>query len=82
MEGGEEIQAMTRRSGSVRTLVRARHDAERRCAAQLRQQVQLQTQAAKAVEKARKDYERAQQADQKGSARVYAKSRNAQVDLQ
>ena len=73
---------MTRRSGIVRTLVRAQHDAERRRAAQLRQQVQLQTQAAKAAEKARKDYERAQQADQKERARLYAESRNAQVDLQ
>jgi restriction system protein len=73
---------MTRRSGIVRTLVRAQHDAERRRAAQFRQQVQLQTQAAKAAEKARKDYERAQQADQKELTRLYAESRNAQVDLQ
>ena len=63
---------MARRRGIVRTLVQAQHDAERRRAAQLRQQVQFQTQAAKAAEKARKDYERAQQADQKERDRLYA----------
>jgi restriction system protein len=73
---------MSRRSGIVRALVKAQHDAERRRAAQSRQQVQFQTQAAKAAEKARKDYERAQQADQKKRARLYAESRNAQVNLQ
>ncbi len=73
---------MARRSGIVRALVKAQYDAERRRAAQLRQQVQFQTQAAKAAEKARKDYERAQQADQKERARLYAESRNAQVNLQ
>ena len=73
---------MTKRSGFVRTLVKAQHDAERRQATQLRQQAQIQTQAAKAAEKARKDYERAQQADQKERARLYAESRIAQVDLQ
>src|SRR5258708_18244628 len=73
---------MARRSGIVRALVKAQYDAERRRAAQLRQQVHFQTQAAKAAEKARKDYERAQQADQKERARLYAESRNAQVNLQ
>src|SRR5205823_5405768 len=79
---GRRRKTMARRSGFVRTLVKAQHDAERRRAAQLRQQAQFQTQAAKAAEKARKDYERALQADQKERARLYAESRNAQVDLQ
>lgn len=73
---------MARRSGILRTLVQAQREAERRHVAQLRQQVQLQTQAAKAAEKARKDYERALQADQKERARLYAESRIAQVNLQ
>ena len=73
---------MARRSGIVHALVKAQHDAERRRAAQLRQQVQFQTQAAKAAEKARKDYERALLADQKERARLYTESRNAQVNLQ
>ncbi len=42
---------MARRRGIVRTLVKAQHDTERRHAAQLRQQVQFQTQAAKAAAK-------------------------------
>src|SRR5579859_2731341 len=77
---------MARRSGILRTLVQAQREAERRRIAQLRQQAQLQTQAAKAAEKARKDYERAlqaeQKADQKERTRLYIESRNAQVNLQ
>ncbi len=73
---------MARRSGILRTLVQAQREAERRRVAQLRQQTQLQTQAAKTAEKARKDYERALQADQKERARLYTESRIAQVNLQ
>ncbi len=73
---------MARRSGILRTLVQAQREAERRRVAQLRQQAQLQTQAAKTAEKARKDYERALQADQKERARLYTESRIAQVNLQ
>src|SRR5712692_3444823 len=73
---------MARRSGILRTLVQAQREAERRRVAQLRQQTQLQTQAAKTAEKARKDYERALLADQKERARLYSESRIAQVNLQ
>lgn len=73
---------MARRRGFVRSLVKAQHEAERRRTAQLRQQVQFQTQAAKAADKARKDYERALLADQKERARLYTESRIAQVNLQ
>jgi len=73
---------MARRSGILHTLVQAQREAERRRATQLRQQAQLQTQAAKTAEKARKDYERALQADQKERARLYTESRIAQVNLQ
>ena len=56
---------MARRSGIVHILVKAQHDAERRRSAQQRKQAQFQTQAARAAEKARKDYERALQVEQK-----------------
>jgi hypothetical protein len=72
---------MARRSGFVHTLVKAQHDAERRRAAQLRQQVQLQTQAAKAADKARKDYERAQQADQQVSKSLYQELRRSMLRM-
>ncbi len=84
---------MARRSGMVHILVKAQHDAERRRSAQQRKQAQFQTQAARAAEKARKDYERALQVeqkqhergiqeDQKERARLYTESRIAQVNLQ
>ncbi len=73
---------MARRSGLVHILVQSQREAERRRAAQLREQARLQTQTARAAEKARKDYERARAADQKERARLYAESRQAQVALQ
>ncbi len=73
---------MARRSGLLHALVQAQREAERMHIAQMRKQAQLQTQAERAAEKARKDYERAQLADQKERARLYTDSRIAQVDLQ
>lgn len=73
---------MARRSGILHSLVRAQQEAERRRVANLRQQARLQTELAKAAEKARKDYERAAAADQKERIRLYAESRIAQVNLQ
>ena len=73
---------MARRSGMLYTRVQAQHKAERARIAQMRQQLQLQTQVARAAEKARKEYERAQQADQKERLRLYAESRIAEVNLQ
>jgi len=62
---------MARRSGLVQLLVQNQREAEKRRAAQLREQKTLQDQA----EKARKNYERAQAADQKEQAKLYAESR-------
>jgi restriction system protein len=73
---------MTRRSGFLHALAQAQREAERKRTAQLRNLTQLQTQAAKAAEKARKEFEHAQLADQKERARLYSESRIAQVDLQ
>src|SRR5258708_2931764 len=73
---------MARRSGLLHGLVRAQREAERKRVAQMRMQARFQTQAAKAAERARKDYERAQLADQKERARLYTESRIAQVNLQ
>src|SRR5437763_758877 len=73
---------MARRSRFLHALAQAQREAERVRIAQLRMQTQLQTQAARAAEKARRDYERAQLADQKERARLYTESRIAQVDLQ
>jgi restriction system protein len=73
---------MARRSGLVRVLIQNQREVERRRAAQQREQARLQTQAARAAEKARKDYERAQTANQKEQARLYAESRQAQVAFQ
>ncbi|HXR66908.1 MAG TPA: restriction endonuclease [Ktedonobacteraceae bacterium] len=69
---------MARRSRLVSSRVQKQREAERR----LREQERLQTQAARAAEKARKDYERAVAADQKERARLYIESRQAQVVLQ
>lgn len=77
-----QIRNMARRSGLVRILAQSQRVAERRRATQLREQAKLQTQAARAAEKARKDYERAVNADQKERARLYVESRQAQVTLQ
>jgi restriction system protein len=73
---------MARRSGFLHALAQAQREAERKRTAQLRNLAQLQTQAAKAAEKARKEYERAQLTDQKERARLYTESRIAQVNLQ
>src|SRR5260221_10645999 len=69
---------MARRSGLFHALIQAERAAERSHMAQMREQAQ----AARAAEKARKDYERALQADQKERARLYSESRIAQVNLQ
>ena len=73
---------MARRSGFLHSLVRAQQEAERHRIAVLRQQARLQTEAAKAAEKARKNYERAIVADQKEHTRLYNESRITQVNLQ
>jgi restriction system protein len=73
---------MARRSGFVHILVQAQRESERKRVTQLRAQARTQTQAMKAAEKARKDYERATVADQKERARLYLVSRQAQVALQ
>ncbi len=73
---------MARRSGFLQTMVRAQREAERKRTAQLRGMAKAQTQAARAAEKARKDYERAAVADQKERTRLYLESRMAQIDLQ
>jgi restriction system protein len=69
---------MTRRSGIFRAIAQAQREAERKSLAQAR----AQTQAAKAAAQAQKAYERAQIADQKESARLYAESRVDQVAMQ
>src|SRR5690348_13022703 len=66
---------MTRRSGLLRSIAQAQREAERKRQAQAR----AQTQAAKAAAQAQKAYERAQIADQKERARLYAESRTAYV---
>ena len=73
---------MARRSGFLHALAQAQRGAERVRIAQSRMQTQLQTQAARTAEKARKEYERAQLADQKERVRLYTESRLAQVNLQ
>jgi restriction system protein len=73
---------MARRSELVRILVQSQREAERKRAAQLREQARLQTQTARAAEKAQKDYEHAVIVDQKERARLYTESRQTQVDLQ
>lgn len=73
---------MARRSGFLHALAQAQRAAERQRNAQLRERERAQTQAAKAAEKARKEYERAVTADQKERARLYTESRITQVDYQ
>jgi hypothetical protein len=68
---------MARREGIVHTLVQAQHTAEKQHVAQLR----VQTQLARAACKHKKPT-RAQVADQKERARLYAELRTAQVALQ
>jgi restriction system protein len=69
---------MARRSGLLHAIAQAQREAERKQKAQLREM----NQAARAAEKARKDYERAVTADQKERARLYTESRIAQVNYQ
>jgi restriction system protein len=59
-------------------MMQMQREAERRKAAELRGQ----TQAARAAERAHREYERAQQADAKERARLYAEARSAEVDRQ
>jgi restriction system protein len=73
---------MARHKGLVQILIQAQRDAERKRILQQNEQAKRQTQAARAVEKARKDYERAKSANEKEQARLYGESRQAQVDLQ
>src|SRR5579859_5279656 len=73
---------MARRSGFVSGLIRAQRESERRRATQLREQAKMQTQAARAVEQARKNYEHAVAADEKERQRLYVESRQTQVVLQ
>lgn len=72
---------MARRSGFLQTMVRAQREAERKRTAQLRGMAKVQTQVARAAEKARKDYERATVADQKELIRLSIESKMAQVDF-
>jgi len=86
---------MARRTGLIGTIANMQREAERRQKAQMRAALQAQraaereqkaqiraaTQAAKAAEQAQRDYERAQQADQKERARLYTESRVAHVAL-
>src|SRR5258706_5465811 len=69
---------MARRSGLLHAIAQAQREAERKQKAQLREM----NQAARAAEKARKDYERAVTADQKERARLYTESMIAQVNYQ
>ena len=69
---------MARRSGLLHAIAQAQLEAERKQKAQPREM----NQAARAAEKARKDYERAVTADQKERARLYTESRIAQVNYQ
>src|SRR5258708_4522971 len=67
-------RSMARRSRLSYALVQAQREAER--------SYMTQTQVARAAEKARKEYERAQLADQKERARLYSESRIDKVNLQ
>ena len=73
---------MARRSGFLHAIAQAQREAERKRQAHFREMERIQTQAAKAAEKARRDYEKAVNADQKERARLYAESRIAQVNYQ
>jgi restriction system protein len=73
---------MARRSGILRTLVRAQREAERERLAQQRLQAQRQTQAAKSAAQAQKAYEQALHANQKERAWLYTESRIAEVGWQ
>jgi restriction system protein len=73
---------MARRSGLVRVMVQAQHEAERKRQAQLHEMEKARTQTAKAAEKAQKDYEKARITNQKELAKLYIESRIAQVQLQ
>lgn len=73
---------MARRGGFLHALAQAQRQAERKRGAQLREAQRTQTQAARAAEKARKEYERARIANQKEQAFLYTQSRAAQVQLQ
>src|SRR5581483_6201486 len=79
---------MARRKGFLHAVAQAQRDAERRQRADL----QAQSQRAKELERARKAYQKAQEAAQKAQAqqiaqaqkeqaRLYLESRNAEVDL-
>jgi len=71
-----------RRRSFVSSLVQAQRKAEQLRLAQVRAAEKAHAQAVKNAEKARKDYEKAQRADQKERARLYNESRVAQTDVQ
>ena len=73
---------MARRSGLVRSMIQAQHDAERKRIAQQHALAKTQTQTAKAARAAQKAYQNALNADKKERERLYTESRIAQVTLQ
>lgn len=72
---------MARRSGLLRVMVQAQREAERKNRNQSHALEKTRTQAARAAEKAQKEYEKARVTNQKEQARLSTESRIAYVQL-